>query len=238
MMRVYLEYQGDSIELPLGETVIGRDIGCAVRFNDPSVSRRHVRFIREQSGVFVEDLGSANGTTVNGVAIRRHALADGDAVSVGTRGLVVRIASTPPLEPSTLDLEIIPRSYASPEYPDSGSSYRTLQIPTVPPPYDGADRRGAERNYRELRIVYSSSELEIDALTRDLSASGVFVCTAVLDPVGTECTLTLLGEGGPALRLGGIVRRVVEHGETGLGVEFVNVGAFEAAELERLQKRS
>ena len=46
MARVYLEYLGDAVELPIGETVIGRDIGCSLRFNDPSVSRRHLKIVR------------------------------------------------------------------------------------------------------------------------------------------------------------------------------------------------
>ena len=94
MSRVYLEYLGDSVELPVGETVIGRDVGCALRFNDPSVSRRHIKFVRRAhtEDVFVEDLGSSNGTMLNGrlvtVAIR---VLDGDKLVVGTRELVVRI---------------------------------------------------------------------------------------------------------------------------------------------------
>ena len=52
MARVYIEYLGDSIELPIGETVIGRDVGCAMRFNDSAVSRRHLRFVRRQDDVF------------------------------------------------------------------------------------------------------------------------------------------------------------------------------------------
>jgi two-component system, NtrC family, response regulator AtoC len=45
--------------------VVGRDEGCDVRVNDPSVSRRHARLVFTDD-VFVEDLGSANGTRVQG----------------------------------------------------------------------------------------------------------------------------------------------------------------------------
>jgi sigma-B regulation protein RsbU (phosphoserine phosphatase) len=48
------------------------------------VSRRHGRFVRGDEGRWwVEDLGSTNGTLVGGRSVRRHALADGDMISVG-----------------------------------------------------------------------------------------------------------------------------------------------------------
>jgi hypothetical protein len=110
--------------------------------------------------------------------------------------------------------------------------------PTVRP----EDRRRHDRKPVELRLVYSSSELEIEATTRDLSVSGVFVCSAVLDPVGTACELTLLVDGGPPLHLRGVVRRVVDRAEAGLepvglGIEFVEVGAAERRWLELATQR-
>jgi hypothetical protein len=57
----------------------------------------------------------------------------------------------------------------------------------------------------------------------------VFVCSEVLEPIGTECQLTILVDGGPPIDVQGVVRRVVERPRDGdpigLGVEFVNLGA-------------
>src|SRR5215467_3256375 len=90
--RVYLEYQGDGIELPVGETVIGRDVGCALRFNDPSVSRRHVRLVRRADEVFAQDLGSTNGTLVNGRSLTSAVrVEDGDSIDLGNRRVIVRL---------------------------------------------------------------------------------------------------------------------------------------------------
>jgi hypothetical protein len=63
------------------------------------------------------------------------------------------------------------------------------------------------------------------------------VCTQVLDPLDTECTLTLLIDGGPPLRVNGVVRRVVEHArsegeQVGLGIEFRDVGEYERSWIE------
>jgi hypothetical protein len=90
------------------------------------------------------------------------------------------------------------------------------------------NRRRHDRQVIELHLVYTSSELEIEAMSRDLSESGVFVCTQVLDPIGTECQLTILVDGGPPIDVHGVVRRVVERAidgdPIGLGVEFVGLG--------------
>jgi hypothetical protein len=90
------------------------------------------------------------------------------------------------------------------------------------------NRRRHDRQVIELHLVYTSSELEIEAMSRDLSESGVFVCTQVLDPIGTECQLTILVDGGPPIDVQGVVRRVVERAidgdPIGLGVEFVGLG--------------
>jgi pSer/pThr/pTyr-binding forkhead associated (FHA) protein len=54
--------------------------------NDPSVSRRHARFFTEQGTLWVEDLASANGTMVNGLAVKKNSpteLPDQGEVSFG-----------------------------------------------------------------------------------------------------------------------------------------------------------
>ena len=105
-MRVLIEYRGDCVAIPLGETVVGRDLTCGLRFNDPTVSRRHARFVRRSEELFVEDLSSANGTLLNGQPIFGPTrINDKDMVSVGRRHLKVRFDDSsmfPDVEPSTL----------------------------------------------------------------------------------------------------------------------------------------
>jgi pSer/pThr/pTyr-binding forkhead associated (FHA) protein len=66
---------------------IGRLPECAVVLDDPNVSRRHAQVRREGDAIFVVDLGSTNGTRVNGVTVREHRLVPGDVISVGTTSL-------------------------------------------------------------------------------------------------------------------------------------------------------
>ena len=61
--------------LALGETVVvGRDPAAGVVLDTPNVSRLHARLTRQSDGILVEDLGSTNGTWVNGQRMRKPAL--------------------------------------------------------------------------------------------------------------------------------------------------------------------
>jgi uncharacterized protein (TIGR02266 family) len=92
MARIYLEYQGNSIELPPGENVLGRDMVCRIRFNDPSVSRQHVRIVVDFKSAIVEDLGSTNGSWVNGEKLMGpRVLGNRDQVKLGNRVLSVLV---------------------------------------------------------------------------------------------------------------------------------------------------
>ncbi len=63
---------------------IGRLTECEVVLADDSVSRRHAEVRRQGSDILVADLGSTNGTKVNGERVGERSLADGDRVTVGS----------------------------------------------------------------------------------------------------------------------------------------------------------
>ena len=65
-------------------TVIGRDAGSGIRLDgDEFASSEHARIEPRQDGVWVEDLGSTNGTFLNGERITAERLRKGDVVRVG-----------------------------------------------------------------------------------------------------------------------------------------------------------
>ncbi len=66
---------------------IGRLPECAIVLDDPNVSRRHAQLRREGDNVLLVDLGSTNGTKVNGVQVRERRLTPGDTVTVGTTSM-------------------------------------------------------------------------------------------------------------------------------------------------------
>lgn len=53
---------------------IGRDASCELHIDDPKISRRHARVIAQRGTWYVEDLGSSNGTSLNGELVKRAAL--------------------------------------------------------------------------------------------------------------------------------------------------------------------
>jgi DNA-binding winged helix-turn-helix (wHTH) protein len=86
----------ESREVPLleGENVIGRDPDAALWIDHASVSRRHARVLVAEGKARIEDLGSKNGTLLNGRRIRKLSpLVDGDTVQVGPETMVFRAMS-------------------------------------------------------------------------------------------------------------------------------------------------
>jgi len=64
--------------------VIGRLSSCDIPLGDPQVSRRHAEVRRDPEGFTVFDLGSTNGTAVNGSTVRERRLSDGDELRIGS----------------------------------------------------------------------------------------------------------------------------------------------------------
>ncbi|MGO9974199.1 MAG: FHA domain-containing protein [Solirubrobacteraceae bacterium] len=79
-----LDWSGECQEL-----LLGRDRGCDVVLCDLSVSRRHARLVFRDEKWVVQDLGSTNGTIVNGRRIGRCELRPGDRVRIGLEQLRV-----------------------------------------------------------------------------------------------------------------------------------------------------
>ena len=75
---------GKTFPLEKEESFLGRDLTNDVSISDPEVSRRHARFIMQGENVLVEDLGSTNGTFLNGQRISSpQQLRAGDVITLG-----------------------------------------------------------------------------------------------------------------------------------------------------------
>ena len=75
---------GNRIQVGDEPITIGRAPDCDVVLADAEVSRHHAEVRRADGGFVVVDLGSMNGTRVNGAGVRERALADGDEIAIGT----------------------------------------------------------------------------------------------------------------------------------------------------------
>lgn len=93
-----------AVDFPLtgDQLVIGRDPGCDVVLQGAGASRRHLQLRRGPEGWTLLDLGSANGTLVQGQRVQSHPLRHGDTIQLGDSRLVFEDASVtgaPPVSP-------------------------------------------------------------------------------------------------------------------------------------------
>ena len=130
-------------DLALGKLTLGRSRKCDVSVSDPSVSRKHVSLTVGSGRVRLEDLGSSNGTFVNGRRVEREIeLHHGDRLRLGDANLLVEIqprpgrpsAAPPPLRPAEVETEV---SSVSGHPLERGSDVATLappmaELPRVP----------------------------------------------------------------------------------------------------------
>ncbi len=80
------------IRLPThGELVIGRAEDCGLLLHDPFVSQRHAGILCEGGRCSIRDLGSTNGTRLNGQPVEQAALHDGDHIEMGSTTMVFRL---------------------------------------------------------------------------------------------------------------------------------------------------
>lgn len=119
---------GADVELEKELSLVGRDEECDVRLDHKSVSKQHCVLVKTDGLVLVRDLGSTNGTRVNGQRIRRAALMPNDTLSVANLKFTVTFGpelettlEVPPEEAKRGGAPIAPlRRNAHPDvYPES-----------------------------------------------------------------------------------------------------------------------
>ncbi len=116
---------GMSFPLTGNQVIIGREEGIGVALQDPESSRRHARITWRGDQFVIEDMGSTNGTFVNGVQITTHqALNPGDSIGVGQTALVFQIAGA---------------QMGAPQY--QAPSHRTPSPAPLPPASTGNDNK-------------------------------------------------------------------------------------------------
>ncbi len=122
---------GKAYPLEKPEIFIGRDLANDIVINDPEVSRRHARLSNQGNQYMIEDLGSTNGTSVNGQRLTGpYMLRPGEQITFGERvNLVVEaIPAFPDAVPASSQVQP-PSDYVQPA-PPAQASYS----PPVAPP--------------------------------------------------------------------------------------------------------
>jgi len=102
--RFIVVYQGRRIPLPDGDFVVGRGIGCHIRFNAETVSRQHLRLTVEGGRVRAVNLSRTTGTTLNGSKlIGERSLTHGDELGLGPRKFKIEVEDVDHADLAALD---------------------------------------------------------------------------------------------------------------------------------------
>ena len=98
------KYQGGEFPLRMNrEIIIGRSSDLDMVLVEDMVSRKHAKISTQGGDVFIEDLGSTNGTFVNGEKVSRSRLAEGDRILVGTS--IIKMVAVDPHEAQSSEAE-------------------------------------------------------------------------------------------------------------------------------------
>ena len=84
---------GNTIELSRDLTVVGRKEDCDLRLDHKSISKFHCVIVKMDNTLLIRDLGSTNGTVVNGKKIRRATLKNNDCLNVANLPFRIQISS-------------------------------------------------------------------------------------------------------------------------------------------------
>jgi len=85
---VTLTVAGEKHEITSPRAVLGRSRACDVHVPDVNVSRRHAELRQEGATYWIVDLDSTNGTVLNGQAVEKERLHDGDRITLGSTEIV------------------------------------------------------------------------------------------------------------------------------------------------------
>jgi pSer/pThr/pTyr-binding forkhead associated (FHA) protein len=95
LIRIDADAAKRAVTLNKPRTVIGRQTDCELRVPVSEVSRQHCEIVIEDGFASIADLGSSNGTFVNGERVESRRLNPGDVIAVGPLVLVVKIDGEP-----------------------------------------------------------------------------------------------------------------------------------------------
>jgi phage tail-like protein len=136
-----------TIDLPVGEITIGRQEGNELRLNHRMISRQHSRIKCTAKTCHVTDLGSANGTLVNGERLEPDTprlIKSGDTISIG------------PFEMKFEQIAVVPAKPAAPAEPKKSPPKPAAKAAPPPPPPPPAAPRAPDGDGR-LPIDYSQA---------------------------------------------------------------------------------
>ena len=163
--------QGKRFEFLTGPVALGRDNSNSVRLHDTEVSRRHAELRLEREGYRIVDLGSANGTFVNGQPVEQTPLQSGDRVQLGQTVMLFQSGNGDVERDLTARVNLLARSNpgdrsAILKSVPSGEGSRVLQAPDATAGWLRERLMNLSVMYRATQAI--SHVLDIDALSAQI----------------------------------------------------------------------
>ncbi|MBN1807736.1 MAG: HD domain-containing protein [Planctomycetes bacterium] len=166
--------------------VVGRANDCDIQLLDRGVSRHHVAFYIQEDKVFVEDLGSSNGTTLNGQRIKRTQLSDGDLVRIGLAAIRVRLGR--PGAPEQPDVEAEDEN----AFGTRVRKHLDMEKSFILSPPDEDEIDGLRKAHRKLAALYKLSE-DVHS-TQDTGVLFSHVVELLRESLGADAVALMLVE--------------------------------------------
>ena len=140
---------GKSFDLTKNELYIGRDINNDIVINDSEISRKHARLILQAGGYVLEDLGSTNGSFVNGQRLMGpHVLRPGEMVMLG-ENVSLAFEAGYDTDATMVAASVQTATYASEPAPQPRPVVQPAQAPSPKPVYTGQVPAGPAEPYYE-----------------------------------------------------------------------------------------
>lgn len=173
------------------DTVIGRSVGCRLRLDDSEVSRQHARISHSGQDFVLQDLGSANGTRVNGHVLPQRILCNGDNLQFGSTVLLFQLAEEahPPVA-SVDQVRIIDDSRSV----NASEIVQSVEIDETTIPAAADDQKhGLELLYHVAEELVTPVHSLDEVLQRILNLAMQAIdadrgCVLLKDPVGVDLT--------------------------------------------------
>lgn len=154
-------HEGNRIVLAVPEAVLGRVASCDVQVTHPLVSRRHCRVQADADGIFVEDLGSSNGTYVNGGrAAGRVRMCIGDILRIGQEGPEFRLIAgvfggrdVATVDPEAMEKTMMPG--------DAGLAALAAQVRVAPAAAPAPPPETSEARTREVGVPQTTGSIPV-----------------------------------------------------------------------------
>ena len=153
--RLVSDDRVQSFELPEGRSVVvGRGVTTDIAVYDPTISRRHAELTASPDGVQVKDLGSSNGTCINGTRVKQGKLRPPDTVTFGKVLFHLEEAPPPPTGHPVVAMSAVSTGTHGP----GGVIVRQLQVSGgIPAGITSMERRMSEE-VGQLRLAARTQE--------------------------------------------------------------------------------